>query len=51
MENFNFFRNNESYQLASNFYVDDPSRRNPNSDAIRRYNAAEQILNNIVTVE
>jgi len=48
---FNFFRNNESYQLASNFYVDDPSRRNPNSDAIRRYNAAEQILNNIVTVD
>ena len=48
---FNFFHNNESYQLASNFYVDDSSRRNPNSDAIRRYNAAEQILNNIVTVD
>ena len=48
---FNFFRNNVSYQLASNFYVEDPSRRNPNSDAIRGYNSAEQILNNIVTVD
>jgi len=45
---FNFFRNNESFQLASNFYVDDPSRGNPGSDAIRRYDAAEQVLDNIV---
>ncbi len=48
---FNFIRNNESLQLATNYYVDDPSRRNPGSDAIRRYDAAEQILNNIVTDE
>lgn len=48
---FNFIRNNESLQLATNFYFDDPSRRNPGSDAIRRYDAAEQILDNIVTDE
>ncbi|UCH57623.1 MAG: hypothetical protein JSV18_01510 [Candidatus Bathyarchaeota archaeon] len=45
---FQFYRNNERYQLASNFYVEDSSRRNPGSDAIRRYSAAEQVLNNIV---
>jgi len=44
---FDFFRNNETYQLASNFYYDDPSRGNPNSDAIRRYNAAEEKLKDI----
>jgi len=48
---FNFIRNNESLQLATNFYVGDPSRRNPGSDAIRRYDAAELILDNIVTDE
>jgi len=46
---FNFFRNNESLQLSSNFYTDDPSRGNPGSDAIRRYSVAEHMLNNIVT--
>ncbi|MFX0182203.1 MAG: hypothetical protein ACFE95_03890 [Candidatus Hodarchaeota archaeon] len=46
---FSFFRNNESFQLASNYYVNDSSRGNPSTGAIRRYNSAEQILNNIVT--
>ena len=48
---FNFIRDSERFQLATNYYVDDPSRRNPGSDAIRRYDAAEQILDNIVTDE
>jgi hypothetical protein len=46
---YHFYPNNERFQLASNFYVEGPSRRNPGSDAIRRYNAAEQVLNNIDT--
>ncbi|MHA2246519.1 MAG: carcinine hydrolase/isopenicillin-N N-acyltransferase family protein [Candidatus Hodarchaeales archaeon] len=46
---FDFFRNNVSFQLTTNYYLDDPSRGNPSSDSIRRYNAAEQILNNSVT--
>jgi hypothetical protein len=45
---FSFFRSDESFQLASNFYVDDPSRGNPGSDAIRRFDAAEQVLDDIV---
>ena len=45
---FNFFRDNGSFQLATNFYVDDPSRGNPGSNAIRRYDAAEQVLDSIV---
>jgi len=45
---FSFFRNNGSFQLATNYYVEDPSRGNPGSDAIRRYNAAEQVLDYIV---
>lgn len=45
---FDFFSNNETFQLASNFYFDDPLRGNPSSDAIRRYNAAEEKLTNIV---
>jgi hypothetical protein len=44
---FDFYLNNETYQLTSNYYYDDPSRGNPNSDAIRRYNAAEQALKNV----
>jgi hypothetical protein len=44
---FNFFRNNDTFQLASNFYYNDPLRGNPNSDAIRRYNAAEEKLKDI----
>jgi len=46
---FSFFRNDGRFQLATNFYVDDPSRGNPGSNAIRRYSVAEQKLNNIVT--
>jgi hypothetical protein len=46
---FDFFPNNETFQLASNFYYDNPSRGNPSSDAIRRYNAAEERLKDIVT--
>ena len=46
---YHFYPNNERFQLATNFYVEDSSRRNPGSDAIRRYNAAEQVFNNIVT--
>ncbi|MFX0007008.1 MAG: hypothetical protein ACFFA7_07120 [Promethearchaeota archaeon] len=42
-----FFRNNETFQLASNYYFNDTSRGNPSSDAIRRYNAAEQKLKDI----
>jgi hypothetical protein len=45
---FSFIRNDESYQLATNFYVDDPSRGDPGSDAIRRYDAAERVLDDIV---
>jgi len=45
---FSFFRNNGSFQLATNYYVEDPSHGNPGSDAIRRYNAAEQVLDYIV---
>ena len=45
---FKFIRDDESLQLATNYYVDDPSRGNPGSDAIRRYDAAEQMLDNIV---
>ncbi len=45
---YDFFHNNDTFQLASNFYVDDPSRGNPGSDAIRRYNAAEEKLTNLV---
>lgn len=48
---FDFFSNNETFQLASNYYFDDPSRGNPNSDAIRRYNAAEEKLINIVAYD
>jgi len=48
---FDFFIENETFQIISNFYLDDPSRGNPNSDAIRRYNAAEEKLNYIVTNE
>lgn len=44
---FDFFRNNETYQLASNYYFNDTSRGNPSSDAIRRYNAAERKLKDI----
>ncbi|MFX1567088.1 MAG: hypothetical protein ACFFCV_01835 [Promethearchaeota archaeon] len=46
---FDFFRNNETFQIASNYYFNDTSRGNPSSDAIRRYNAAEQKLNDINT--
>lgn len=42
------FRNNNSYQLATNYYVNDPSRGNPGSDPIERYNAADEKLNDIV---
>ena len=45
---FNFVRNNRDFQLATNYYVDDPSRGNPNSDAIRRFLAAELLLNSVV---
>ena len=44
---FDFFRNNDTFQLASNYYYNDTLRGNPGSDAIRRYNAAEQILEDI----
>ncbi|MFW9939127.1 MAG: hypothetical protein ACFFD5_15885, partial [Candidatus Thorarchaeota archaeon] len=44
---FDFFRNNNTFQLASNYYFNDTSRGNPSSDAIRRYNAAEQKLKDI----
>lgn len=46
---FAVFQNNDSFQLATNYYVDDPSRGNPGSDPIERYNAAEGKLNDIVT--
>ncbi|MFX1438107.1 MAG: hypothetical protein ACFFAA_13080 [Promethearchaeota archaeon] len=46
---FDFFRNNSTFQLASNYYFNDTSRGNPSSDAIRRYNAAEQKLKEINT--
>ncbi len=42
------FRTNDSYQLATNYYVDDPFRGNPGSDPIERYRAAEEKLNDIV---
>ena len=45
------FRNNNSFQLATNYYVDNPSRGNPSSDAIERYDAAEEKLNDIITNE
>lgn len=48
---FNFIRNDGSFQLATNYYVDDPSRRKPGSDALRRYDAAEKILNSIAVNE
>jgi hypothetical protein len=44
---FDFFRNNNTFQIASNFYFNDTSRGNPSSDAIRRYNVAEQKLKDI----
>ncbi|MFX0000961.1 MAG: hypothetical protein ACFE88_12690 [Candidatus Hermodarchaeota archaeon] len=44
---FDFFRNNDTFQLASNFYFNNTSRGNPSSDSIRRYNAAEEKLNDI----
>ncbi|MFW9941485.1 MAG: hypothetical protein ACFFFT_10635 [Candidatus Thorarchaeota archaeon] len=44
---FDFFRNNETFQLSSNYYYNDTSRGNPSSDAIRRYNAAERKLKDI----
>ncbi|MFX1365042.1 MAG: hypothetical protein ACFFCE_02645 [Promethearchaeota archaeon] len=44
---FDFFRNNDTFQLASNYYFNNTSRGNPSSDAIRRYNAAEQKLKDI----
>ena len=44
---FDFFCNNDTFQLASNYYYNDTSRGNPSSDAIRRYKAAAQKLNNI----
>lgn len=46
---FDFFRNNETFQLSSNYYFNDTSRGHPSSDAIRRYNAAEQKLKDINT--
>ncbi len=46
---FDFFRDNTTFQLASNYYFNDTSRGNPSSDAIRRYNAAEQKLEDIDT--
>ena len=45
---FDFFPNNETFQLASNFYFNDTLRGNPSSDAIRRYNAGEEKLKDIV---
>ncbi len=53
---FDFFRNNDTFQIASNYYFNDTSRGNPSSDAIRRYNAAEQKLkdinaNNSISIE
>ena len=45
---FAIFQSNSSFQLATNCYVDDPSRGNPSSDAMERFNAAEEKLNNIV---
>jgi len=44
---FDFFRNNDTFQLASNYYFNDTSRGNPSSDAIRRYNAAEHKLKDV----
>ncbi|MHA2053134.1 MAG: hypothetical protein ACW99F_05980 [Candidatus Hodarchaeales archaeon] len=46
---FAVFKNNDSFQLATNYYVDDPSRGNPSPDAMERYNDAEEKLNDIVT--
>ncbi len=46
---FDVFKNNNSFQLATNYYVDDPSRGNPGPDAMERYNDAEEKLNDIVT--
>jgi len=46
---FDFLRNDGSYQLATNFYVGDPSRGNPGSDAIRRHDVAVQVLDDIVS--
>jgi hypothetical protein len=45
---FQFHRSNESFQLATNFYFENPSRRNPGSNAIRRYEAAKQELDVII---
>ena len=46
---YNFFIENDTFQIISNFYLDEPTRGNPSSDAIRRYNAAEEKLNDMVT--
>lgn len=46
---FAFFRSNDSYQVATNCYVDDLSRGNPGYHAIARYNAAEEKLRAIST--
>ena len=43
------FQSNSSFQLATNSYVDNPSRGNPSSDASERFNSAEEKLNDIVT--
>jgi len=45
---FQFHTDEGVTQLATNFYVEDPSRRNPGSDAIRRYDAAKEVLDNLV---
>jgi len=45
---FQFHTDEGVTQLATNFYVEDPSRRNPGSDAIRRYDDAEQALDNLI---
>lgn len=53
---FDFFRNNDTFQLCSNYYINDTSRGNPSSGAIRRYKAAAQKLididtNNSISIE
>ncbi len=46
---YDYFLSNDNFQLASNFYYGDPLRGNPSSDAIRRYNAAEDEFNDMVS--
>ncbi|MFX1517208.1 MAG: carcinine hydrolase/isopenicillin-N N-acyltransferase family protein [Promethearchaeota archaeon] len=47
--NLAIFKSNNSFQIATNDYVDDPSRGNPSSDTRERFNVAEEKLNDIVT--